>query len=159
MNKRRELIKALGAGALLPVAALAQVKRRPVIIGWLSPASVSTNTWALTAFREGMTAAGWREGADFVIEQRWAEAHPDRVQALAEELARKNPDVFVTHVPSAAALLPTAAPQTPIVQASGGDLVAFGLARSLAKPGGMVTGVTSLVGELTGKLVELLMEL
>jgi hypothetical protein len=92
---------------------------------------------------QGITALGWREGTQFVIEERWTEGR-DRRRA-AEELAAKKPVVFVANGISSVAILAKVAPQVPIVQATGGDPVAMGFAANLARPGGMVTGLSNIV--------------
>ena len=101
---------------------------------------------------------GWREGIEFVIEERWGENRRENLRALAEDLAAKKPSLFVTNSLGVARLVAEVAPQVPIVQAAGGDLVASGLAKSYARPGGMVTGLTNINDEVIGKNVELLME-
>ena len=158
MNNRRKLIVALGAASLTPRTVFAQPKKPPAVIGWLHSGSAKTDAYMIAAFREGMVALGWREGTQFLIEERWAESRVDRTQTLAEELLAKKPAVFVTPVVSFAAVLAKLAPRIPIVVGSGGDLVSAGLATSLARPGGMVTGLTNIGVELTGKRAELLLE-
>jgi len=129
------------------------------VIGWLHAGSARENADTIAAFREGMAAWGWREGAQFVIEERWAEGRMDQIQSLAEELAAKKPAVLVATATMVVAPLAKVAPQVPIVQATGGDLVAWGLAASLGRPGGMVTGLTNINVEILGKSVQLLMEI
>ena len=159
MNNRRKLVTVLGIAALLSRTTFAQDKKPPALIGWLNPSSPKTRGYALPAFREGMMAHGWREGEHFVIEERWADGRMDRIPTLAEELMTKMPAVIVVTTTTVVAILAKMAPRVPIVQASGGgDLVQTGLAKSLARPGGMVTGLTNISNELSGKRVELLME-
>ena len=156
MINRRAFV-ALGAGTLLVGApgAAAQVVdgiRRVAILDSGIP-------HLFVAFRESMRELGYVEGRNVVYEVRSAEGNPDAIPALAAELVRARPDVIVT-----AATLPTHAlmRQTstiPIVVASIGDAVSAGVVRSLAQPVGNVTGLTFLNNELSGKRLELLVEL
>jgi putative ABC transport system substrate-binding protein len=159
-KQRRSLLVAVGASPALAWAGplLAQSKKPPVVIGWLSPGAAKTGAYNLAAFREGMTVLGWREGTQFVLEERWAEGRMDRIQTLAEELVAKKPAVFIALATAVVRFLVKVAPGIPIVQATGGDLVATGFAASLARPGGMITGLTNINDEIIGKHVELLME-
>ena len=157
MNDRRSLLIVIGAMALAPRAVFAQAKQAPVLIGWLNTDSRELSGQNLTAFKEGLAALGWKEGALYVIEERWANGRVDKVPSLAEELAASKPAIIVA---SAAAAVPAgakAAPRTPIVIVSGEDPVAQGLVKSLARPGGMITGVTSVVADTAEKHLELLL--
>ena len=136
--------------------AVAQSKRAPVVIGWLSFGSPETGAVSLAAFKEGLAALGWKEGAQVVIEARWAEGRADRVDALAAELAARKPAVMVGVTLRMAAALNKAAPTTPIVQIAGANPVTAGLAASFARPGGMVTGLTGITDELSEKAFEFL---
>ena len=159
MNNRRKLVIALGAGALTaPLVSFAQSKQKPVLIGWLNTASSQSSGSYLTAFKEGLAELGWKEGSQFVIEERWVDGRYARQQPFAEELAAKKPAVIVAGPLQAVAAAAKAAPKTPIVQADGGDLVVAGLAASLARPGGMVTGLTNITGDIAEKYLELLLE-
>ena len=157
MNHRRSLLGVLAAMALSPRAVLAQSKQAPVLIGWLHSDSRELSGHYLTALKEGLAALGWKEGAQYVIEERWANGRVDRLPSLAEELAARNPAVIVAAplVPAAAAA--KGAPTTPIVIASGGDPVAAGIVKSLARPGGMITGLTIVTANVAEKHVELLL--
>lgn len=141
MKDRRSLLIVLGAAAFAPRAVLAQAKQ-PVVIGWLNAGSRKATGHRLAAFKEGMAALGWKENANYVLEEHWADARTDRLEALARELASKNPVVIVAAPTGPVAAAANAAPRIPIVQATGSDPVAAGLARSLARPGGMITGIT-----------------
>ena len=156
MNSRRKLALALGATLLVPRAAFSQAKKPPVLIGWLESGTSSAAGEFLNSFKQGMAAAGWKEGSQFTIEERWAGGHIDRLARLAKELADKRPAIIVAAPVTAVRAAAKAAPGLPIVQANGGDLVANGLASSLARPGGMVTGVTNIVFDTDVKLLELL---
>jgi putative ABC transport system substrate-binding protein len=113
--------------------------------------------YLLSAFKEGLAALGWKEGQQFVIEERWADGRRERLQPLAEELAARKPAVIVAAPNPSVAAAAKAAPTTPIVQATGGDPVLAGLAASLARPGGMITGLSNVVGDVQQKFVELLL--
>jgi ABC-type uncharacterized transport system substrate-binding protein len=134
---------------------LAQSKQ-PLLIGWLHAGSRESNGHFNAAFKEGLTALGWKEGSNVVFEERWADGRTDRLPALAGELAAKGPAVIVAGPVSAAAAATKAAPKAPIVLLLG-DPVAAGLAASFARPGGMVTGVSNLVTDISEKYLELLL--
>lgn len=158
MNTRRGLVIALSAGAITPIASFAQAQKAPILIGWLSTGSRQESGSLLTTFKEGLSALGWKEGTQFVLEARWADGNYARLPSLAEELAAKKPAVIVTRPLQATVAAAKTAPSTPIVQAEGGDLVAAGLAASLARPGGMVTGLTNFSGDTSEKYLQLLLE-
>ena len=156
MRTRRDLLVLLGAAAVAPRIALAQTKP-PILIGWLNVGSRELSGHFLAAFKEGLVAFGWKEGSQFVIEERWADARRERLQPLADELAARKPAIIVAAPPPAVIAAVKAAPNTPIVQATGTSPVSARLAASLARPGGMVTGVTSIVTEVSEKYLELLL--
>ena len=157
MKNRRRLLIALGATAFAPRAVFAQAKQAPVLIGWLHGDSRESSGHYLAAFKEALAALGWKEGSQLVIEERWADGRYARLQSLAEELAAHKPAVIVATPLSSVPAASKAAPQTPIVMASGGDPVERGFAKSLARPGGMITGVTSFTADVAEKHVELLL--
>jgi putative tryptophan/tyrosine transport system substrate-binding protein len=117
----------------------------------------SKNQPHLEAFIQGLRERGYTEGKNILLEYRYAEGHNDRLPQLAAELVRDKVDVMVTTA-SVSALAARAVTKTiPIVMTSGNPLES-GLAASLAKPGGNVTGLTVLSVDLSGKRVELLRE-
>jgi len=138
-----------------PLAAEAQQAAKVARIGYLSP-NLATSPHLREAFREGLRDLGYVEGRNLVIEYRDAEGKVERLPALAAELVALKVDVIVaeggnTRVPLAA----TQATRTlPIVFASAADPVGSGLVTSLARPGGNVTGLSSLAPELVGKCLE-----
>jgi putative ABC transport system substrate-binding protein len=111
----------------------------------------------LTAFKEGLAALGWKEGSQLVIEERWADGRYAPLQSLAEDLAAKKPAVIVAAPVTSVRAAAKAAPKTPIVMATGGDPVATGLVKSLARPGGWITGLTNLNFSIAEKYLELLL--
>jgi len=158
VNNRRKLIVALGAGALAaPFRSFAQSRQAPAVIGWLNVASSESGGHWLAAFKEGMATLGLREGSQFVIEERWANGQYDRLPPLAAELAAKKLALIVAAPSQSVAAAAKAAPQTPIVHATGSDPVAAGFAASLARPGGMITGLSNFATDVTEKHLELLL--
>ena len=105
MNTRRSLVIALGAAGSFARALFAQVKKQPALIGWLNSGSRESNAWQLAAFKEGLAALGYKEGHQFVIEERWADARIERLPLLAQELAAMKPAVFVASAAHARAAL------------------------------------------------------
>jgi len=138
---RRELLTALGGAAAWPLAARAQQAAKIPRVGILSPAS-SEAAATLAAFRKGMRDLGYVEGQTIVLDFRMAKGNLDALPALAAELVRIPVDVIVTDGTSAARIAFDATRTIPIVTATmGGNPVAFGLAKSFARPGGSVTGM------------------
>ena len=105
-----------------------------------------------------MRELGYVEGQNIALESRWAHGKVERLPGMAAELVRLKVNVIVTAGTPPALAAKQATTTIPIVMASGGDPVGLGLVASLARPGGNVTGVTSLAGELSGKRLELLRE-
>src|SRR5438874_3329482 len=157
--KRRELMRLLGgAAAALPLASRAQQKAVPVI-GYLSVSSPGPSSAFLAAFRQGLSETGYVEGQNVAIEYRWAEGDYDRLSALAADLVSRKVDVIVAVSGPSAHAAKSASSAIPIVFMTGGDPVADGLVNSLARPGGIMTGVSFLFIELHPKRLELLSDL
>jgi len=157
-STRRTFILAAAAWpALAWAGTLFGQSKQPILIAWLNSDSSESSGHYLAAFKEGLAALGWKEGSSFVLEERWADGRYARLQPLAEELAAKKPAVIVAGPSQAVPAAAKAAPKTPIVMATGADPVAQGLVKSLARPGGMITGLTNFNETITEKFLELLL--
>jgi putative tryptophan/tyrosine transport system substrate-binding protein len=155
--RRRDFVAALGGAAVLPLAARAQQADRPVI-GLLATGTPSG--WNLSKYRQGFKDAGFVEGQNLAIEYRFANDDPARLPELAADLVRRRVRVIVAVASSLAARAAKDATDTiPVVFGYGADPVKQGLVASLNRPGGNVTGVISLAGELFGKQIGILHEL
>jgi putative ABC transport system substrate-binding protein len=150
--KRRQVLGLLG---LAPLLARAQ-QRRVYRIGVLETASLSVNAENFDRFRKGLEERGYAEGPNLVISYRSAEGRTERFDALAEEMVRLKVDLILTRGTPATLAAKRATGSIPIVMAAVADPVESGLAASLQRPGGNVTGLTSATTELVPKRVELL---
>ena len=154
---RREFITLLGSAAAWPLVAWAQRTEMPVI-GLLQ--SGPPSSWDFTGFRQGLKDTGYVEGQNLAVEHQWANDDPDRLPQLATDLVRRRVRVIVAFGSALAVRAAKTATDTiPIVFGYGGDPVQQGLVVSLNRPGGNVTGMTSLAGELVGKQLGMLHEL
>src|SRR5262245_22996954 len=155
--RRREFITIVGgAAAAWPLAARAQQKLAR--IGFLRQAGPHAKQFE--AFRDGLRAAGYVEGQNIVIEQRYAAGAYERLSGLASELVRANVDVIVVDGTAAAKACKDTTPTIPVVFALAVDPVTDGLAASFARPAGNLTGLTMAAGYgLAGKRLELLKDM
>jgi putative ABC transport system substrate-binding protein len=129
------------------------------VIGYLSPESPGLFASRVKAFREGLAETGYVEGRNVAIEFRWAEGQYDRLPALAADLVSRQVNVIAAPGGAPIALAAKAATQTiPIVFEMGGDPVALGVVDSLSRPGGNLTGVSSLSVEVSRKRLEFMRE-
>jgi len=160
MISRRAFIIGTLAGGLLGAPRVAEAQRPPRVprIGYLGNSSPSLEPDLVDAFRQGLGEFGYTEGQNIIIEYRWAEGKYDRFPDLVAELVRLKVDVIVTAGTPGTLAAKQATNTIPIVMAVAGDAVGAGLVASLARPGGNVTGSTTIVQELEGKRLELLRE-
>jgi putative tryptophan/tyrosine transport system substrate-binding protein len=160
MNKRK-----LGSFALsvmlfaLCASAEAQQPKKVPRIGYLGATSRSINPARVEAFRQGLRELGYVEGKNIVIEYRYAEGKLDRLPALAAELVGLKVDIIVMGGPAATRSAKQATATIPIVMAYDDDPVGSGFVASLARPGGNITGLSTLAPEISGKQLELLREI
>lgn len=151
-STRRKLLMALATAAFgAPIAAFAQQKGKVWRVGFLSqnprPASPS-DILGSGAFVRGMRDLGYVEGRNLALEGRFADGKPDRLPGLAAEVAQSKVDVIVTAGMLPALALQKATTTIPIVMIDISDPVGRGLIKSLAQPGGNITGLTNIMGDL-----------
>jgi putative tryptophan/tyrosine transport system substrate-binding protein len=157
--RRREFITLLGGAAVWPLAASAQQPAMPVI-GFLNGASPAELGPRVDAFRDGLAEMGYAEGRSVAIEYRWGLGQYERLPEMAIDLVRHRVAAIAATggVPSVRAAK-AATFEIPIVFTMGADPVAFGLVASLNRPGGNVTGITLISGEIVSKRIAVLRDL
>jgi putative ABC transport system substrate-binding protein len=138
---RRELLLLLGGAVATPRASRAQQKAMPVIGILYGFSSSRPANPAQIAFDQGLKDTGYVEGQNLAIERRYAAGHPDRFPALAADLIGRNVDVLVATDIDSVLAAKNATSTIPIVFAVGIDPVELGLAASLGRPGGNLTGI------------------
>jgi putative ABC transport system substrate-binding protein len=141
------------------VIADAQQPKKLPRIGFLSAASSSAISARVEAFRQGLRELGYVEGKNIFIEWRFAEGKSDRLPSLAAELVRLKVDVIVAEAPTSTRSAKQATVTIPIVMMFDDDPVGSGFVASLARPGGNITGLSTLSPEISGKQLELLKEI
>jgi putative tryptophan/tyrosine transport system substrate-binding protein len=151
------LLPTLAAALLLaPTAAASRQPIKVARVGYLSTQPVAVDAANREAFREGMRALGYVEGQNLVIEARHADGNQERLAGLAAEIVRLDVDLIVAATTLAVRAAQQATATVPVVMAFAGDPVGDGLVSSLARPGGMTTGLSAAVGEIAAKRIELL---
>jgi putative tryptophan/tyrosine transport system substrate-binding protein len=157
--RRREFIAVIGGAAVMPLAVRAQQTLKRATIGMLGSSTAAAQSEWTAAFLQRLRELGWSEGENIAIHYRWAEGRTERLPSLADELVRLRVDVIVTHNTPPTLAAKKATSEIPVVFATAGDAVGSGIVASLARPGGNVTGLSSLQPDTAGKRVELLREL
>jgi len=140
-------------------AALAQPRRKPVRIATLDPGRDSEETQLWRVFRKRLEALGYAEGSGYVIEARWGNSEPKRLPGLAAELVALKPDVIVTTNTITALAARQATSSIAIVSIGAAAPVESGLIAAFDRPGGNLTGITPLQGEIAGKWIEAIHEI
>src|SRR5262249_1324095 len=156
--RRRLFITRLGRLAAIPLTARAQQATTPVV-GWLNADAADHGEPRAAAFRRGLQGSGYVVGQSLAIEYRWAAQQIDRLTALAADLVQRRVTVIAAGTTPAAIAAQAATTTIPIVFEVGSDPVRLGLVANLNRPGGNITGVTSLIVEVAPKRLELLHEL
>ena len=158
MNNRRKLIVALGASALAaPFRIYAQPVKKSVVVGILGVQDQPSAEPLLSAFKQGLQEVGYVEGKNLTLQLRFADGKLERVPGLAAELVTLKADVILSFGTVTTIDLQKATSTIPIVMANTLDPVGNGLVKTLARPGGNVTGLSSLGGDIGGKHLEMLL--
>ena len=158
MNARRQFLAAFGLVALA-APLRAQAPKEPRRIGlFFESGSPETQAPYIRAMTEGLAALGWKEGSNLVIEVAWGRGEQERYPAVVRELVARKPALIVVRTDSIAKIASLAAGEVPILFAAAFDPVGLGLVKSLANPGGRITGISSQNRELSPKRFALLKE-
>src|SRR5215471_3110657 len=158
--RRRKFLATLGgAAAAWPLAAWAQQPGKLPTIGFLGANTRLVDSQRLAAFVERLRELGWIENRTVAIEYRWGEGRDERFAQIAAEFVLRGVDVIVTGATAPVIAVKQATSTIPIVFGVAGDPVATGLAASLARPGGNVTGLSDVATTLSTKRLSLLKEL
>ena len=156
--RRREFLGVFGGAVAVPFAARAQQAPQPVV-GFLGSDTADLYADRLRAMHQGLKDAGFVDGQNVTIAYRWAEGRNDQLPALAAEFVRRRVAVIATSTTPGVMALKDATKTIPIVFFIAGDPVALGLARSMSRPGGNLTGTTTITLEVGSKWLELLHEI
>jgi putative ABC transport system substrate-binding protein len=158
--RRREFITLLGGGAVAAWPLAARAQQQMPLVGFLNSASPDTYRFNADSFREGLAKAGFVEGRNVRIEERWGRGDYEALPALAAELVAMGVvAIAATGDVASARAAQRASSTVPVVFTIGGDPVRFGLVKSLNRPGANVTGILFNQNVLGGKRVELLREI
>jgi putative ABC transport system substrate-binding protein len=158
--RRREFITCIGGAAMLwPLAAHGQLRADVPRVGYLFSFTQPQGRHLWEACRDGLRELGYVEGQNINLEPRWAEGQHDRLPGLAAELVRLKVDVIVAAATPASRAAKAATSTIPIVIVAVGEPVKAGLVASVARPGGNVTGLGLLTPDLSGKRLEMLLEI
>jgi ABC-type uncharacterized transport system substrate-binding protein len=155
---RRKFLGALGGAAAWPIVGRAQQPAKLPTIGFLGQSTPSVESQRLAAFLKRLRELGWIEGRTVAIEYAWGEGSSERFAKIAADFVRLKVDIIVTSGTANVVAAKQATSVIPIVFAVAGDPIANNLVASLARPGGNVTGLSTVATDLAGKRVELLRE-
>jgi putative ABC transport system substrate-binding protein len=157
--RRREIISLIAGATTWPLVARAQRAGKPPVIGVIANGSVASTRPLAELTVQRLGELGWVEGRDVVVEYRYAEGSLDRAAEAAAEFARMKVDIILVSGDSQALAAKRATVTIPIVVTAVGDAVGSGLIKSLAHPGGNITGMSLALSETAGKRLELLREI
>jgi putative ABC transport system substrate-binding protein len=158
MNRRESIIAVVALGAAAgPITCFAQQQGKVWRVGFLWPTSASLSSQNAGAFLQGMRELGYVEGKNLVIEWRFADGKLERLPDLAADLVQLKVDVIVAVASPAIGAAQKATTTIPIVMAITGDPVGSGFVKSLARPGGNITGLSNMGGDTGPKLFDLLL--
>src|SRR5262249_22693401 len=158
MMKRREFITLLGGAAAWPLAAGAQQTAMPTV-GFLRDSTATGSEFMVNGLRKELAEAGFVEGRNLAIEYAWTDGQIERLSALMAELVGRHVSVIVSSSLNATYAAKAATSTIPVLFAVNNDPVATGLVASLNRPGGNLTGVAYLTGELGAKRLGLMHEI
>ncbi len=157
VDRRRFLLTSLAGALAAPLVTQAQSARLP-LVAILQSTSASEPPGGIPHFKQSLADLGWIEGRTIRFEMRYGDWQTDRITSAAQELVRLQPDVLYTNSAPAVRTLMQATASIPIVVGAVSDLLALGGVKSLARPGGNITGVTHAQPELDRKRLEVLKE-
>ena len=147
-----------GSAVVWPISARSQQGAKVPRVGFMGNSTEALEANLIGPFREGLRELGYQDGRNIAVEYRWAEGKYERFPALIAELLAAKVDVIVTAGTPAAIAVKNATTTVPLVMVAVGDPVGTGLVPSLARPGGNLTGLSSIAPDLEGKRLELLRE-
>jgi len=154
--RRREFIAGLGGAVAMPLRAFAQERERRIGVLMYATADEPDSQARITALAQGLQEAGWAVGRNLRIDTRWSSGDLARLRKDAEALVAAQPDVIVSGIGPTTSTLQQVTNTIPIVMAQAVDPVGSGFVRSIARPGGNITGFTQFEFTLAAKWLELL---